>query len=66
MILSYTVNCFPPLIRDPNCTYDEKVEQEEELTNEEIEAIMKDFEEEFEVNDEVEGNDEIRDRANSL
>ena len=66
VILSYTVNCFPPLIRDPNCTYDEKVEEEEELTNEEIEAIMKDFEEEFGVNDEVEGNDEIRNRANSL
>ena len=66
VILSYTVNCFPALIRDPNCIYNEKVEEEEELTNEEIDAIIKDFEEEFEVNDEVEGNDEIRGRANSL
>ena len=66
VILSYTVNCFPALIRDPNCIYNEKVEEEEELTNEEIDAIMKDFEEEFEVNSENEPNDGFRVRANSV
>ena len=65
VILSYTVNLFPPLIRDPNCTYNENVEEEDELTSAEMEAILKDLEE-FEFSDEIEPNDQFRSRANTV
>ena len=60
VILSYTVNLFPPLIRDKNCTYDEKVENEDELTNEEIDDILR------QVSEEDHQDDIFRGRANSV
>ena len=47
VILCFTVNIFPPLIRDKNVMYDEKVEEEDDLTAEEIDSILNDFEERF-------------------
>ena len=61
IILSYTVNLFPPLIRDKNCTYDEKVENEDDLTNEEIDEIFRQISEEDQDQEDI-----FRGRANSI
>ena len=47
IILCYTVNCFPALIRDKNCLFDEKVEEEDDMTIEDVDSILNDFENEF-------------------
>ena len=60
IILSYTVNLFPPLIRDKNCTYDETIENEDELTNEEIDDILR------QVGEEDHQDDIFRGRSNSV
>ena len=65
VILSYTVNLFPPLIRDQNCTYEDKVEIEDELTNEDIEDILNQVGEETLLEENVK-EDHFRGRANSF
>ena len=63
IILSYTVNNFGPLIRDKNCMYEEEVEKEDDIDEDDLEAILKEFENAFEdlgeedlVNEEAEVN----------
>ena len=64
IILSYTVNMFPPLIRDKNCTFEENVEKEDDLTNEEIDEILNQVSEEN-VEEENAKDDYFRGRANT-
>ena len=47
IILAYTVNQFGPLIRDENCSYKEQVEQEDDITEDYIDDLLRNYDNAF-------------------
>ena len=47
IILAYTVNQFGPLIRDENCSYKEQVEKEDDITEDYIDDLLRNYDDAF-------------------
>ena len=48
IVLAFTVNNFGPLIRDKNCMYEEEVEKEDDINEDDLDAILREFDNAFE------------------